>query len=198
MKKLHMSVAVVGIALLSSAAHAVTVGPGGFDNGYATSVTFDDTATTRGTSNDRDNGLNSLGATDGDFFEVGLGETVEFSFGTLFTSPGTVVEVTFGNPANHPESANIFVGLASDANSFVAINENPILNSGAQNGFSFTFAGGPFDTLRIVDTTTTSASTGGFDIDSIQVAAIPLPAGMLLLGSALAGLGALRRRKTAS
>jgi hypothetical protein len=37
----------------------------------------------------------------------------------------------------------------------------------------------------------------GFSIDGIQVSAVPLPAGVLLLGSALAGFGALKRRRAA-
>jgi hypothetical protein len=40
----------------------------------------------------------------------------------------------------------------------------------------------------------------GFSIDGIQVAqvsAVPLPAGVLLLGSALVGFGALKRRRAA-
>jgi hypothetical protein len=40
----------------------------------------------------------------------------------------------------------------------------------------------------------------GFSIDAIQVAqvsAVPLPAGVLLLGSALVGFGALKRRRAA-
>lgn len=38
----------------------------------------------------------------------------------------------------------------------------------------------------------------GFSVDGIQVSAVPLPAGLLLLGSALAGLGILRRRRQAA
>lgn len=37
----------------------------------------------------------------------------------------------------------------------------------------------------------------GFGIDDATIAAIPLPAGLLLLGTALGGLGLARRRKTA-
>lgn len=37
----------------------------------------------------------------------------------------------------------------------------------------------------------------GFSIDGIQVSAVPLPAGILLLGTALAGFGAMKRRRKA-
>lgn len=48
--------------------------------------------------------------------------------------------------------------------------------------------------------TTSGGSTyrlnDGFSIDGIQVAAVPLPASVLLLGAAIGGLGLMRRRKT--
>ena len=190
--------ALIVAGMAASTASAATVGPGGFDGGYATSITYDDTLTGRTTSNDRDNPLNSLGATNGTFFELLIGETVDFTFGSDFVSPGSIVEVTFGSVANFFESVNIFAGNAGDISSFVAIDQNPLGNGGAQGptGATFTFSGGPFDTLRITALQSPNG-VNGFDIDSIRVSAVPLPAGALLLMSGLVGLPLLRRRRKA-
>ena len=69
---LTIKAAAVAVALSSVAASAATVtaGPGGFNDGYATSITYDDAAP-RGTGNDRADPTNALGSTVGDFFEIG-------------------------------------------------------------------------------------------------------------------------------
>ncbi|MEL6914803.1 MAG: VPLPA-CTERM sorting domain-containing protein [Pseudomonadota bacterium] len=48
------------------------------------------------------------------------------------------------------------------------------------------------------DTFTAYRANDGLSLDDIAVSAVPLPASFLLLGAALAGLGAVRRRKTAA
>lgn len=157
----------------------------------------------RGTSNDRDNQNNAFGAADGSFFELGYGAVVEFQFGTptgqSFFGPGSVVEVTNGNADNWPEAVKIEVGMKGDASSFVTALPNPFTNTGSN---SFTFSG-IFDTIRLTDMTLalfgTSPSTqsdgGGFDVDSIGVSPVPVPAAGLLLLTALGGAAALRRRR---
>ncbi|MGR3540215.1 MAG: VPLPA-CTERM sorting domain-containing protein [Hasllibacter sp.] len=175
-------IATAAIAMLPAVAGAATI--------FATDATIEQDGP-RGTANDRDNINNALGETDGTFFELGLGGIVDFTFGQLFTGPGNVVEVTFGNPAGFPESADILLGFEGV---FTFLTSVPNIGAQGPGGATFDFSG-TFDTVRFVDTTQTNARTGGFDIDSVSVAAVPLPAGGLLLLGALGGLGFMRRRK---
>jgi hypothetical protein len=188
----------VALAPLGAAAAVTTVGPGGIDGGYATTITYeaDNGIAKRGTSDDRANPLNALGASDGDFFEIGLGSYVDLTFGKLFDAEGIVIEVTRGSTTAWRETAKVFGILADGTPEFIADLDNT--TAGAQTlGISFPIDG-PFDTLRIVDTSPNppTGSTGGFDIESVKVALVPVPAALPLLGLALAGLGfAARRRK---
>ncbi|MEP5759290.1 MAG: VPLPA-CTERM sorting domain-containing protein [Litoreibacter sp.] len=193
--------AAAGFALptLASAA-TVTAGAGGFDNGFATQITYDDAAD-RGTNNDRDNAVNALGATDSSFFEIGFGSTVDFTFGTLFNTEASIFEVTFGQPANAPESADVYAGING-----VFVQVGSVTNADAFDGATVTFHQvGVFDTLRLIDTSPLSSSfqtasngtlLGGFDVNSVQVSAVPVPAAGLLLLSAVGGMAAMRRRKS--
>jgi hypothetical protein len=157
----------------------------------------------RGTANDRDDITNSYGAADGAFFELGYGAVVDFYFGANFISGGAIIEVTGGNRDSWLEAVIIQVGTTVGGvfTQLATASPNPFFNNGPG---TFTFAGGSFDTIRLIDVTLTlppgpgnSGPTGGFDVDSISVSPVPLPAGGLLLIGALGGLAALRRRKTA-
>lgn len=182
---------------LAASAHAatVTVGPGGFDAGWATTITYDDEAA-RGTANDRDNPLNALGAADGSFFEIGLGSFADLTFGTEFDSTATAYEVTFGDISDFPESIDIYAGNGVGAG-FGGVFVTSMTNADAAGGGLFSVAGlGIFETLRFIDTSPSDGlKTGGFDIDAVRVAPVPLPAAGLLLLGALAGGVTLRRRK---
>ena len=77
---------------------------------------------------------------------------------------------------------------------------------GLQNGVTklvMVDFGGAYSSAKIELGNYTKATGGafkkndGFSIDAIQVAAVPLPAGFLLLGSALVGFGAMARRRSA-
>jgi hypothetical protein len=198
----HARIPVVAafLAALPATADAalMTVGPGGFDNGFATTITYDDAAA-RGTTNDRDDPTNALGANNGDFFEIGFGSYIDLTFGTIFDGSTTVFEVTFGNAAAFPESADILAGFGGVYTLIVG----DLSNAAAQGGAIISLAGfgGPFDTIRISDTSSpiNGATTGGFDIDAVRVAPVPLPAAFSLLAGALGLIGFFgRRRKQAS
>lgn len=199
----------VGSAILALAGSAhsatVTVGPGGFDDGFATTITYD-TEARRGDANDRDNALNALGANDGSFFELGFGSTVDLTFGGVFNTSVDIYEVTFGSAANFPESVNVFAGSGG---LFELV--GTLTNSDASGGATVSLSGligATFDTLRLIDTsplTSTAQSDafgplGGFDLDAarVSIAPVPLPAAGMLLLTAIGGLTAMRRRKARS
>ena len=155
----------------------------------------------------RDDPANALGMVDGAFLSLGLGGDATFSFGTpagaKFGSPGVVIEVTTGVRANHVETADIY-----GVNGLIETLIGSITNSVATNMFTFS---GFFTQLKLVDTSPPGScknpakgfgcvgSTDGFDIDSISVtpAPVPLPAGGLLLLTAIGGIAVMRRRKAA-
>lgn len=189
------------MAAMSTSAQAATVtfGPGGFDGGFATSITYesDNAVAGRGTGNGRFRPQNALGAADGAFFEIGLGSSVDLTFGTLFDTSATIIEVTFNNPSAQIELVSVFGGR-NGVFSFLGT----VSNVDAQGvGATLIFPTADiFDTLRLVDLTRSSERVGGFDIDSVRVnpvAPIPLPAAGLMLLTGLAAFAATRRRRKA-
>lgn len=182
----------LAVAAGSANAAMVTVGAGGFNDGWATQITYDDAAI-RGSANGRANPLNALGAADGAFFEIGSGATADFSFGTQFRSDVTVYEITFGNVLSAwKESVDVYAGTAGDAGSFQFAGS--ILNTVAQGGatLSLLSLSGVFDTIRLVDT---SSLPGNFDVDAVRVAPVPLPAAAWLFITAVSGLLVFSRRR---
>ncbi|MEM8795984.1 MAG: VPLPA-CTERM sorting domain-containing protein [Pseudomonadota bacterium] len=188
---------IAGAIPLDLSALDTVAGGGGFNGGYATQITFDADAA-RGTANDRDNPLNALGPANNDFFEIGFGSAIALTFGTTFNTDVTVFEVTFGNPAGFPESADVFAGFGGD---FTFIDNIP--NIDAQGGAILALGDvGVFDTIVIFDTSNPAdvgnAATGGFDVDAVRVTPVPLPAAGLMLVGAIGGLALMRRRRKAA
>lgn len=192
---MKFSTLVVAAALSVAAAGAASA-----STVYATLVDWSGGGASDGVVNatNRSDVDNALGAPDNAFLSLGLGGWAVFSFGQPFVSPGSVIEVTWGNADNHPESADIWVGT-SHTNGTLDLtgwqSAGSIANANAQNpGATVLFPGGPYTFLAIKDTSPVVQGRDGFDVDAVGVSPVPLPAGGLLL---LSGLGflAFRRRK---
>jgi hypothetical protein len=171
---------------------------------HATSITVGSTTVTTQTNTTNRGDLgNALGASDATqnpsfrgFYSLGLGGSAVFGFGTNFGAPGAVIEVTSGSRSAHPESLlvealNIVTGLWDTLGSIS--NQGP---TGLTLAVSLPLQpGATYSLLRLTDTSPFAQGRDGWDIDSISVSAVPVPAAGLLLIGALGGLAALRRRK---
>ncbi len=139
----------------------------------------------------------NLGAGDGSFYSLGLGGWATFRVAPGFSGPISVVEVTYGQ--SYPlEAVDVFVGTGGIADVFAGTVTNQ--NGGGVGGTqTLNFGGGRYDTISFFDKSSV-AGGDGFDLDSFSVSEtsqVPLPASVLLLGGALGGLGAWRRRRAA-
>jgi len=195
MNKLKVLAAGAAIAISGSAASAATLS-------YADSV-VDFTQGTcspgdpnpvnaNGCRSDRTDPTAALGAPDGDFVSLGFYGSLEVGFADAPFLGGTasIYELTFNRAAGHDEALDVYSVLGGVA-TFVAtvfnnVDPNPVTIAGA------------FETIILKDVTldyfASTSSFDGFDVDSIGVAAVPLPAGGLLLLAGLGGLAAMRRK----
>ncbi len=198
-KFLKVAGAAAVIVTVASAASAKTV--------YAESVSADgETCSVAALSTDRKDLCNALGAedlggvdvdglpTDGGFTSAGNFTELLFDFGTTFTGPLYIWEVTGNQSSALVESITYtLTNSVSGATATGSIVNQDGTDAGRNRFVIEAKVAGLFDSLLIQDTT---GSGDGFDIDAIAVAAVPLPASAALM---LVGLGALglARRKSA-
>ena len=194
------------IAMAGALALTTAVSAGAATLNYATTIDADRGTVYRDGGNDRANTNNALGAPDGLFYAMGFGGTAVLGFGTNFGSNATVWEVTFdqGWTQGHDEAVEVLVGStyvngSFDLGSFTLVGQ--INNKLAQLGQTLSFSGGPFSFLALRDVTRIefpgTSSFDGFDLNAVGVSPVPLPAGGLLLLTAIGGLAVARRRKAA-
>lgn len=201
---LFKTITMAGALALTTAASA-----GAATLNYATMIDAQ-----RGTVDSRDtparaNTNNALGAPDSNFYSMGFGGIAVLGFGTKFANAAKVWEVTLEpglsiDGGTHKEAVAVYAGSSYvngsfDYSSFTLVGK--INNQLAQLGQTLSFSGGPFSYLALVDITETefpdSSSWDGFDLNAVGVSPVPLPAGGLLLLTAIGGLAAARRRKAA-
>ena len=198
---LFKTIAVAGALALTTAASA-----GAATLTYATTIEAQRGTVDKVTPDGRENTDNALGAPDDLFYAMGFGGTAVLGFGETFYQDATVWEVTFepGLSGDHDEAVDVYVGSSYlggsfDISSFTLV--GTINNKLAQGGQTLSFSGGPFSYLALVDVTKTlfpdTSSFDGFDLNAVGVSPVPLPAGGLLLLTAIGGLAAARRRKAA-
>lgn len=189
--------------LLAGAALAVTASAGNAAVLYADKVisaTYGGCSGTvaQCTADDRLNQDNALGATNGTFYALGLGGSMVVGFAKNLFPAGTVasMEITFNRLIGHDEAVRLEtldrnLNLVEDLG--VATN-NP---AGASK-----FANLPFTYVRLVDVTKSifpnTTSFDGYDVDSVSVAPVPLPAAGAMLLAGLGGLAMVRRRRNAA
>lgn len=161
------------------------------------------------------------------FFSLGIDGTLSVDVSPLFVGGGSVVEVTFNNNDNYPESAEVYLGGSWTGTMFdmtgstllgeifnvasgvaqVSANGATISAVGSASGlttYMIDIGANVGKMLTLVDTTgvnfaaeSAKIDSDGFDISEIAIEVVPLPAAGLMLLGGLGGLVAAKRRKKA-
>jgi len=158
---------------------------------YASSVVSADQNGTKVAAS-RSNPASAFGVADGKFYSLGLGGSIVLGFSSYVGGNGSVVEITNLPRSSYIENAIFSVSL--DGKSWTTLGEY-------SNKVTSLYSDSPFLYLKVEDTSPVVAKRDGYDIDSISfeqyLAPVPLPAAGLLLIGGLAGLGIMKRRKSA-
>lgn len=147
------------------------------------------------TVNDRKNTNNALGATDGAFYSLGFGGSLVVGFAKSLFPAGSVSisEITFNRLVGHHEAVK--VSTLDAMGNLVEILGTLTNDSG--NGSLI--AKQAFTYIRLDDVTKAvfpgTTSYDGYDVDSVSIAPVPLPAAGAMLLAGLGGFAALRRRR---
>lgn len=141
----------------------------------------------------------ALGSPDGSFVSLGFGGTLVVRFDPFqFGPPSAAVIETTNNPNSYPvESAE--VSISADGVNWTVI--GTVTN--ASN--SVPVSGGPWTYLRLIDKSAISgplsafeSTADGFDVNSIAVNAVPVPAAIWAGSALLGGLIVARRRQSSA
>lgn len=116
------------------------------------------------------------------YHSVSAGAEAIYSFGTSMNS----FAFMWGSPDDY-NTLNFYLGGAN-VGSFTGLDVLPPGTPGLS--FVDVVFSGQFDEVRFG-----SGNTDAFEFTNVGATAVPLPAGVVLLGTALAGFGAARRRK---
>lgn len=157
-----------------------------------TIVSFDQNGTVA--SLDRSDPEAVKGPADGIFYSLGIGGSLvlDFGSGVKVNSPGLVTEVTF-RLTNYIERMSIFVSKTLDFTDPAVLTVSNQA-AGLPGGATLSFVSDYFRYVKLVDFSPSGVARDGFDVDSISFTEVPVPASGLLMGAALFGLGAMRRR----
>lgn len=185
--------------LAAAAALALAAGGANAAVYYADTVVSWADSTTKAA--DRSIRENALGKADGKFYSLGLGGSLTLGFkdAPFNTADVSVFEITFGGGAasGHKEAAEVYALNSETGQSWLL----GVLDN-IETGNTVRGSAGSFDQIRLVDVSKTyfasTRSTDGFDVDSVAIAPVPVPAAGMLLLAGLGGFAALRRRRNAA